>query len=53
MESRGTASKVRRFQGSVQYYHGRKQGIVQADMVLEELRVLHLGPKGTSGDPLV
>ena len=27
--------------GSV-HYHGRKHGSMQADMVLEELRVLHL-----------
>jgi hypothetical protein len=35
-----------RFWGSVQYYHGRKHGSVQAGMVLEELRVLHLVQKG-------
>ena len=30
------------FRGSVHYHHGRKHGSVQADTVLEELRVLHL-----------
>jgi hypothetical protein len=30
------------FRGSVHYHHGRKHGIMQADMVLEEPRVLHL-----------
>jgi hypothetical protein len=33
------------FRGSVHYHHGRKHGGTQADMVLEELRVLHLDPK--------
>jgi hypothetical protein len=33
------------FRGSVHYHHGRKHGSVQADMALEELRVLHLDPK--------
>ena len=33
------------FRGSVHYHHGRKHGSVQADMVLEEPRVLHLDPK--------
>jgi hypothetical protein len=32
------------FRGLVHYY-GRKHNIVQADMVLEELMVLHLDPK--------
>jgi hypothetical protein len=32
------------FRGSV-HCHGGKHGNVQADMVLEELRVLHLDPK--------
>ena len=27
------------------HYHDRKHGYVQADMILEELRVLHLDPK--------
>ena len=31
-----------RFCISVHYHHGRKHGSVQAGMVLEELRVLHL-----------
>jgi hypothetical protein len=30
------------FRGSVDYRHSRKQGSIQADMVLEELRVLRL-----------
>jgi hypothetical protein len=35
------------FRGSVHYHHGRKHGSVQADMVLEELRVLQLDPQAT------
>ena len=31
--------------GPVYYHHGGKHGSVQADMVLEELRVPHLDPK--------
>ena len=31
-----------RFRGSVHYHHSRKHSSIQADMVLEELRVLHL-----------
>jgi hypothetical protein len=38
----GLAYNVR---GSVHYYHGKKHCSTQADMVLEELRVLHLYPK--------
>jgi hypothetical protein len=34
-----------RFRGSVHYYHGRKHGSVQADIVLKEPRVLHPDPK--------
>ena len=34
-----------RFRGLVHYHHGRKHGSVQAGMVLEDLRVLHLVPK--------
>jgi hypothetical protein len=34
-----------RFGSSVHYHHGRKHGSIQADMMLEELRVLHLTPK--------
>ena len=30
------------FKGLVYYYHDRRYGSMQADMVLEELRVLHL-----------
>jgi hypothetical protein len=33
---------LNRFRGSVHYYQGRKHGSIQADMVLEELRGLHL-----------
>jgi hypothetical protein len=29
------------FRGSVHYHHGGKHGSMQADTVLEELRVLH------------
>jgi len=31
-----------RFSSSAHYHHGRKYGSIQADMVLEEVRVLHL-----------
>jgi hypothetical protein len=34
-----------RFRSSVHYHQGRKQGSIQADVELEELRVLHLHPK--------
>ena len=37
-----------RFRGSVHYHHGGKHGSVQADVGLEELRVLHLHPKAAS-----
>jgi len=37
------------FKGSVHYHHGRKHGSMQADMVLEEPRVLHLDLQA-SGD---
>jgi hypothetical protein len=33
------------FRGSVHYHHGRKYGNLRADMVLEELKVLHIYPK--------
>jgi hypothetical protein len=36
-----------RFRGSVHYHHGGKDGSIQADMVLKELRVLHLDQKET------
>ena len=39
-----------RFRGSVHYHHGGKHGSVQAGMVLEELRVLHLDPKAEEED---
>ena len=32
------------------YHHGRKHGRVQADMVLEELRVLPLDPQAVEGE---
>ena len=38
------------FRGLIQYHHGRKQGSMQADMVLEELRVLHLDSQAVEGD---
>ena len=38
------------FRGSVRYHHGGKHGSLQADMVLEELRVLHLDPQAAEGD---
>jgi hypothetical protein len=34
-----------KFRGSVHYHHGRKHGSTQADLMLEELRVLCLVPK--------
>ena len=37
------------FRGSVHGHQGRKHGSVQADMVLEELRVLHLDLKAARG----
>ena len=40
---------VYRFRGSVSYRGGR-YGNVQADTVLEEVRVLHLYPQITEGD---
>ena len=33
------------FRGSVHYHHDRKHGSIQADMVLEEPRVISLDPK--------
>jgi hypothetical protein len=36
---------VYRFGGSVHYFHGRKHSSIQADMGLEELKVLYLDPK--------
>ena len=36
--------------GLVHYHHGGKHGSVQADMVLEEQRVLHLDLQATEGD---
>ena len=37
------------FRGLVHYYHGSKHGSMQADMVLEEPRVLHLDPQEEGG----
>jgi hypothetical protein len=34
-----------RFRGSVHYHHGRKHGSIQADVVLEESRVLYFESK--------
>jgi hypothetical protein len=34
------------FRRLIHYHHGRKHGSIQAGMVLEMLRVLHLDPKG-------
>jgi hypothetical protein len=34
-----------RFRDSVHYHHDRKHGSIQADMVLEEPRALHLDSK--------
>jgi hypothetical protein len=41
------------FRGSVHYYQNRKHGSLQADMVLEELRVVHLDPKGSQEETLL
>ena len=39
------------FRGLVHYHHGKKHGVMQADMVLEkELRVLCLIPQATETD---
>ena len=37
------------FRDSVYYHHGGKHGIIRADMVLEEPKVLHLDLKTTRG----
>jgi hypothetical protein len=42
-----------RFRGLVYHHHGRMQGIVQADMELEKLRVLHVDLQTAEGDCLV
>jgi len=36
---------VYRFRGLVHYHYGDKYGSIQADMMMEELRVLHLDPQ--------
>ena len=41
------------FRGSVHYHHGGKHGRVQADMVLEELRVLLLDLLGSQEAALI
>jgi hypothetical protein len=41
------------FRGSVQYHHGGNHGSMQADIVLKELRVLHLYLKAARGDFLL
>jgi hypothetical protein len=38
------------FRGLVHYDQGGKIGGIQSDLVLEELRVLHLDPKAAKGD---
>ena len=38
-----------RFRGSVHYHQGRKNGSIQADMKLEEPKVLHRVPKADRG----
>jgi hypothetical protein len=38
------------FRRSVYYHNSGKHGSAQADMVLEELRALHLDPKAVTGD---
>jgi hypothetical protein len=43
----GAGLQVQRFS---HYHHGGKHGSVQAGMVLEELRVLHLDPKAEEED---
>jgi hypothetical protein len=42
-----------KFRGLVHYHHGEKHGGMQADMVLEEPRVLHLDPKEPERDSLL
>jgi hypothetical protein len=37
------------FRGLVHYHHGRKHSSIQTDIVLEELRVLHLDQQTTEG----
>jgi hypothetical protein len=42
------------FRGLVHYHHGRKHGRMQADMVLEEPRILHRDQKeGSKEEALV
>jgi hypothetical protein len=43
---------VCRFRGSVYYHHGGKHGTVQADITLEELRLLHPDLKAAEEDCL-
>jgi hypothetical protein len=38
------------FRDSAHYHHGKKHGSVQADMVLEELRLLHLDLQAAEED---
>jgi hypothetical protein len=38
------------YSGLVHYHHGGKHGSIQADMVLEEQRVLHPDPQAAEGD---
>jgi hypothetical protein len=41
------------FKGSVHYHHDGKQGNIQADMMLEKWRILHLNTKPAIGDCLL
>lgn len=38
------------FQGVVHYHHGEKHDRGQADMLLEELKILNLDPQVAEGD---
>ena len=38
------------FRGSPHYHHGDKHGSMQADMMLEKPKILHLDPKSAEGD---
>ena len=38
----GNSYKEQRLIGAVHYHHGRKHGDIQADMVLEKMRALHV-----------
>ena len=38
------------FRGLVHFHHGRKHGDIQADMMLEELSILHLASQAAERD---